>query len=209
MSTPAHEPDQLEFAVRADRRAVVLFDGVPEPRGTVLDNATSRLVFPATAAVLDADEVVIWVPEERDDALQILVSPFEIDGRTEAAADRWRIYHGKEPSTRWLAGEPIALRLGPMVVAGDDVDLSNPLAAAEPALCKRFNAEPARLGALASAFDPRSTGSCVLVGVDAMGIDLRTRFDIVRVPFGERITDADAAGERIAELLERHAGDAA
>lgn len=200
---------QLEFAVRADRRAVLMLDGVPTARPTVLDNAVSRFVFPAPPSVLEADEVIIFIPEERDDALQVLVSPFEIDGNTEPAADRWRIYHGSEPDARWLAAEPIGIRLGPMVVGGDEVDLTNLLAGDEPRLCKRFNAEPAKLGALAHAFDPRSHGSCVLVGVDHLGIDLRTRFDIVRIPFGRVVSDPAEAEHRIEDLLHRHAGDAA
>ncbi|MEM9167789.1 MAG: hypothetical protein AAGB48_12300 [Planctomycetota bacterium] len=201
----AGDAQQLEFAVRADRRAVILFDGTPESRGTVLDNAASRLVFPAPSHGLHAEEVVVCIPEERDDALQILVSPFEINGRTEAAADRWRIYHGDEPDSHWFAAEPIGLRLGPMVVSGTDLDLSNPLAHDEPALCKRFNARPAELGRLAHAFHPRSTGSCVLVGIDPLGIDLRTRFEVVRVPFGERIGRSEPAADRIERLLEEHA----
>lgn len=202
-------PRQLEFALRADRRAVVLVDGTPYERKTVLDNEQSRFVLPVPPVALDADEVVIWIPEERDDALQVLVSPFEIDGMTEAAADRWRIYHGQEPDAHWAAAEPIGVRLGPMVAGGDEIDLANHLATAEPRLCKTFNAEPAKIGALAHAFDPRAHGVCTLVGVDQLGLDIRSRWDIVRVPFGEPIDDADAAESRIRDLLDRHAGDAA
>lgn len=200
---------EFEFALRADRRAVVLVDGTPYERRTVLDNHASRFVLPLPSAALDGDEVVIWIPEERDDALQVLVSPFEIDGNTEAAADRWRIYHGREPDAHWVAAEPIAVRLGPMVSGGDEVDLSNRLADAEPALCKAFNTEPARLGTLAHAFDPRAHGVCTLVGVDHLGLDIRSRWDIVRVPFGGVIREPDEARSRIRELLDRHAGDAA
>ncbi len=206
MATPASD---LEFALRADRRAVVMIDGTPYERRTVLDNTVSRFVLPVPTVALDADEVVIHIPEERDDSLQVLVSPFEIDGNTEAAADRWRIYHGDEPDTHWVAAEPIGVRLGPMVAAGDEIDLTNILAEHEPRLCKRFNASPARIGALAHKFDIRAHGVCTLVGVDHLGLDIRSRWDIVRVPFGEAITDAAQAERRIADLLDTHAGDAA
>lgn len=206
MNSPAAD---LEFAVRADRRAVLMIDGTPYERKTVLDNRLSRFVFPVPTLALDADEVVIHIPEERDDSLQVLVSPFEIDGNTEAAADRWRIYHGSEPDAHWVAAEPIGLRMGPMVAGGDEVDLANRLADDEPRLCKRFNAEPARIGALAHRFDMRAHGVCTLVGVDHLGLDIRSRWDIVRVPFGEPITDAAQAEQRIEDLLDTHAGDAA
>ncbi len=199
----------LEFAVRADRRAVVMIDGTPYERKTVLDNRVSRFVLPVPTVALDADEVVIHIPEEREDSLQVLVSPFEIDGNTEAAADRWRIYHGSEPDAHWVAGEPIGLRLGLMIAGGDEIDLANVLADDEPRLCKRFNAQPAKLGTLAHSFDVRAHGVCTLVGVDHLGIDIRSRWDIVRVPFGEPIIDPDQAERRIAELLDTHAGDAA
>ncbi|MEL6496960.1 MAG: hypothetical protein AAF937_10355 [Planctomycetota bacterium] len=206
MPTPASD---LEFALRADRRAVLLIDGTPYERRTVLDNQISRFVLPVPAVALDADEVVIHIPEEREDSLQVLVSPFEIDGNTEAAADRWRIYHGDEPDTHWVAAEPIGVRLGPMVAGGDEIDLTNRLAGDEPRLCKRFNADPSGVGKLAHSFDVRAHGVCTLVGVDQLGLDIRSRWDIIRVPFGEAITDPNEAEGRIADLLETHDGDAA
>ncbi|MEM1072772.1 MAG: hypothetical protein AAFR76_14670 [Planctomycetota bacterium] len=206
MPTPASD---LEFALRADRRAVLMIDGTPYERKTVLDNAVSRFVLPVPTVALDADEVVIHIPEERDDSLQVLVSPFEIDGNLEAAADRWRIYHGEEPDAHWVAAEPIGVRLGPMVAGGDEIDLTNVLADDEPRLCKKFNADPAKVGALAHSFDVRAHGVCTLVGVDQLGLDIRSRWDIVRVPFGEAITDAGEAERRIDDLLDTHAGDAA
>lgn len=206
MPTPAAD---LEFALRADRRAVVMIDGTPYERKTVLDNAVSRLVLPVPTVALDADEVVIHIPEEREDSLQVLVSPFEIDGNIEAAADRWRIYHGDEPDAHWVAAEPIGVRLGPMVAGGDEINLTNALADHEPRLCKRFNAQPARIGALAHRYDIRAHGVCTLVGVDHLGLDIRSRWDIVRVPFGEPITNAEDAERRIQHLLDTHAGDAA
>ncbi|MEL6796886.1 MAG: hypothetical protein AAFO89_08685, partial [Planctomycetota bacterium] len=180
MPTPASD---LEFALRADRRAVLMIDGTPYERKTVLDNAVSRFVLPVPTVALDADEVVIHIPEERDDSLQVLVSPFEIDGHLEAAADRWRIYHGEEPDAHWVAAEPIGVRLGPMVAGGDEIDLTNVLAGDEPRLCKKFNADPGKIGALAHSFDVRAHGVCTLVGVDQLGLDIRSRWDIVRVPF--------------------------
>jgi hypothetical protein len=199
----------LEFALRADRRAVLMTDGVPLARRTVIDPVSSRLVLPVPSSALAAEDAVIWIPEERDDAVQVLVSFDEIDGRSEPAADRWRIYHGREPDAHWIAAGALGVRLGPIVADGDELDLSNPLAEAEARLCKRFNASPGELGRLAHAFDRRAHGACTLVGVDYLGLDLRTRFDIVRVPFGEPLRDPDAAERRITELLDRHAGDAA
>ena len=80
-------------------------------------------------------------------------------------------------------------------------DASNALAADEPRLCKKYNTDHELLGQAARTMDPRSKGEGVLVGVDPMGFDIRTRFDIVRVPFGERLTDAEIADAKVQNLL--------
>jgi len=196
------ELTELEIALRSDRHAALLCDDTPTPVRTVIDNATGRLVFPAGSFAFEAEQTVLWVPEERSDAMQVLVMLEEIDGSICEAADRWRIYHGGVTEPCWAQAEIVAVRFGPIVADGDEVDLRNPVAADEPGLCKRYNADHESLGRLAHAFDPRSTGPGTLVGVDGLGIDIRTAFDIIRVPFGQRQSTGEGAGEGIDRLIE-------
>ena len=188
--------------MRSERHAALICDDSPTPVRTVIDNASGRLVFPVGSYAFEAEQTVLWVPEERNDAMQVLVTLEEIDGSICESADRWRIYHGDVTEPYWAQAEIIAVRFGPIVADGDEIDLSNPIAADEPGLCKRYNADRESLGRLAHAFDPRSSGPGTLVGVDALGIDIRTAYDIIRVPFGERQSTGEGAGRHIDRLIE-------
>ena len=148
-----------------------------------------------------SEEIVLWLPEERNDAMQILVMLEEIDGDRSASADRWRIYHGSPGQSHWVNASLLAVRFGSIVADAEQLDLTNALASSEPRLCKKYNADHDLLGRAARTMDPRSSGEGVLVGVDPMGFDIRTRFDIVRVPFGERLIDAEQADVRVHNLL--------
>jgi len=201
-----HEHTELELAIRSERHAVLVGDSVPLEVKTVLDNTTGHFVFPVNAFALDAQESVLWLPEERNTAMQILVDLTEIDGSNSEPADRWRIYHGEPTDNNWVSAAPQAVRFGALIADGSDIELANPLARDEPKLCKEFNTDRGRLGRLAAEVDPRSKGEGLLVGVDPMGIDIQTRFDIVRLPFGERVVVGAEASRHIHNLLDELAG---
>lgn len=196
-----HELNELELAIRSERHAALASDGVPYTVKTVLDNDTGAFVFPVESSALGGEESVLWIPEERNDAMQILVMLEEIDGERSASADRWRIYHGSPAQSQWVSAAVLAVRFGMMVADAEQIELTNALAADEPRLCKKYNADHELLGQAARTMDPRSKGEGVLVGVDPMGFDIRTRFDIVRVPFGERLADAEKADAKVQNLL--------
>lgn len=196
-----HELNELELAIRSERHATLACDGVPFTVTTVIDNESGAFVFPVESAALRGEEVVLWLPEERNDAMQILVMLEEIDGDRSASADRWRIYHGSPGQSHWVSASLLAVRFGSMVADADQLDLTNALAPSEPRLCKKYNADHDLLGRAARTMDPRTSGEGVLVGVDPMGFDIRTRFDIVRVPFGERLVDAEKADAKVHNLL--------
>ena len=196
-----HELNELELAIRSERHATLSSDGVPFAVTTVIDNDSGAFVFPVASTALRGEEVVLWLPEERNDAMQILVMLEEIDGDLSASADRWRIYHGSPGQIHWVNATLMAVRFGSMVADAEQIDLTNALAADEPRLCKKYNADHELLGRAARTMDPRAKGEGVLVGVDPMGFDIRTRFDIVRVPFGERLVDAEKADAKVQNLL--------
>jgi len=196
-----HELNELELAIRSERHATLACDGIPFTVRTVIDNESGTFVFPVESSALGGEEVVLWLPEERNDAMQVLVMLDEIDGELSASADRWRIYHGSPGQSHWVSASLLAVRFGTMVADAEQIDLTNPLAPDEPRLCKKYNTDHDLLGTAARTMDPRATGEGVLVGVDPMGFDIRTRFDIVRVPFGERLVDAEKADARVHNLL--------
>ena len=61
------------------------------------------LVAPVMVAMLRALDVVVFLPEEDDAAMQLQVTLEEIEDKGEHAAlcDRWRIYHGEPEDVRW------------------------------------------------------------------------------------------------------------
>lgn len=186
--------------LRASRAGVLMAGERVFPVRFVID-ADGRLVAPLEREAVDADGHTLFVPEESDEALQLLVRPEELGGGA-AAAECWRAYHGTPRSTRWFAMRVESGRLGADVVDGGEITLRNPLAATEPALCRRANAD---LGALRRAV-LRMTGVDVpeplCVGADDHGLDVRARFGIVRLGFERRVMSTDEAMRVIEGMLE-------
>jgi hypothetical protein len=80
--------------------------------------------------------------------------------------------------------------------------IPNPLAAEEPAICRRVNEigiEDLRRVVMAQnqieMDDPR------LVGVDPFGLDVRGRFEITRIAFDAEMTPSEDATEAVTEFL--------
>ena len=163
-----------------------------------------RLIAPVMVAVLHAAETVIHVPVADQTAMELLVcmTEFEEEGPEGALADRWRIYHGEPEDVRWASMTIDLARFHGMVIDGEALEAPNPLAALEPSLCGEVNRE--HLDALRStlsahldieAEDPR------MVGLDPRGIDIRARFDVVRLPFDQILDDPETAREVVLGLL--------
>jgi len=151
----------------------------------VLDPATGRIVINAMIAMLDAVETVLFIPEERDGAMELLLTlePIEQHSHGEALADRWRIYHGEPEDMHWAVGVIDAVRHEGFVIDGEALMQPNALADHEARLCKLLNeAGSSRLSAMAFARADRKVESPVAVGVDELGVDLRAAFEVVRLP---------------------------
>lgn len=152
-----------------------------------------RLVMPMMVAMLKATETVLHVPVADETAMELLVNPIEFDeqGSEGGLADRWRIYHGDPPDVHWAVMSIDLARFHGMVIDGEALEQPNPFASQEPRLCGELNRE--HIGAIRQMLvreldvetdDPR------VVGVDPRGIDVRARFDVVRLVF-DRVLDED------------------
>lgn len=193
-------PDALRH-LRSHAAGALHFDDLILKRAVALDPSTGDPVTPVPPAVLAAEHVVLHLPEESDDALQLLVHPIELNPDTDAACDRWRIYHGQPRDPRWARLEIQSGRLGPAVFDADDLRRPNPLRDAEPRLCSLLNADQAALSALCvretrvTPTDPRA------VGVDPDGLDIRARFGIIRIDL-DPPADAATIESRLRSLLQ-------
>lgn len=146
-----------------------------------------RLVAPVMVATLQTADTVLMIPDETAPTLELLLSlePFDEDGPHGALADRWRIYHGEEEDINWaLFGIDMA-RMSGMIIDGDALLRCNLLQEDEPALCRAMN----ELGTnvirkLCSKKLGVEAEEPLVVGVDPMGVDIRARFEVLRIPFG-------------------------
>lgn len=186
--------DAAEF-LATYREGVLFADGIPVPRRFISDPASGRLLLPVPPEVVGAAEHVLHVPEESHDALALMVSAERIDPDSLPACDRFLAYHGPPEDARWIACTIDAAKWGGIVLDGPLLQKPNPLADAEPRLCKRANTDRTLLAAAMRRSRGLSITEPVCVGVDPGGLHVRAAFGVVRVRFSRpAVAEADAAG---------------
>ncbi|MSR18793.1 MAG: hypothetical protein EXS00_06465 [Phycisphaerales bacterium] len=169
--------------MRGHLRGFLRFDGERCPL-KVVASPQGPLVAPVMVAMITSTDVVLELPDDGDDHLHLMVSLEQFAERGEDAAlcDRWRIYHGKPEDVNWARLHIDAARFRGMYIDGSTLMRPNPWAGSESAACRTANALPKT--ALAASVE-RLTGfdveDPVVVGADPGGIDVRRRFDVVRV----------------------------
>jgi hypothetical protein len=142
------------------------------------------LVMPAMVAMLRSLDTTLYLPDEEESSMHLHVSlqEFQEAGPQAALCDRWRIYHGDPPDVRWGLLTVDAARYDGLFIDGEALHRANPLAAIEPALCKRLNTE--RTNDIRAACRIRNEiviEAPKVVGVDPYGFDVRGAFDIIRL----------------------------
>jgi hypothetical protein len=196
-------------ALRAHTGGDLRFDEHVRPIEYVIDPRSGRLVAPLMVAMIRAGDTVLFIPGMREGAMevQVTIEPFEERGPDGACADRWRIHHGDPPDVRWGMLSIDAARHDGCVVDGEALQRPNPLADAEARLCKWLNTERRfALPALCRRFaDIEVADDALVVAIDPIGLDVRARFDVVRVPAPrEMATEADA--RQVIEAMIAEAG---
>ncbi len=186
---------------------LIIADDRPLRRSYVLDPATGCPVIPLAADGPDAltdeetESLVFLIPDEADGSLQLLCSVADLDPRTHEAADRHLIYHGPSHERRWALLRVESAKIGPRIFDPQLFIAPNPLRSAEPALCKWANARKDALRTLATARIGAGADLSLMVGIDPLGIDVRTRFGPARIEFDEPAMDRAAAEARMQALL--------
>ncbi|MDG2095467.1 MAG: DUF2470 domain-containing protein [Phycisphaerales bacterium] len=163
-----------------------------------------RLVVPVMVAMLQATEMVVHVPRADETAMELLVSPLELDedGPEGGLADRWRIYHGDPPDVHWASLTVDLARFHGMVMDGEAIQQPNPFAPLEPAICGELNRDHVEKvrAALVKTLDV-DTEEPRVVGVDPRGIDVRARFDVVRLAFDHVLDEGDDIRSTVIDLI--------
>jgi len=187
--------------LRGNTTGVLRFDERVQPVHYVFD-AEGHLVLPASPIMLEAENPVLFIPDEGTDAMEVLVTLQPIDDET-AEADRWRIYHGERDMAHLARAWIETAKMYGRVFDGDGITGPNPMAPIEARTCSHVNRErrddlrrlvAARLDLDLS--DPR------LVGIDPDGLDVRARFGIVRLPLEDLPADPEEAAARVEALLD-------
>ncbi len=180
------------------------FDENYVPWKFVVDPADGRLCGPVMVAALLASQHVLHLPEETDDpsAMRVLLSPEQLDDDP-PIADRWSIYHGEPEDVRWAAFWIDFAKWDGYVTDGDALMGAHPFAGEEAGLVRELNGDVERLRRLCeSVGGVRDVAEPLAVGVDSLGVDVRARFDIVRLAFDEAAGTAEEARARIVGLGE-------
>ena len=175
--------EAYEF-LRAHLMGRIRFDGdrvdikvAPTPSG--------HLVASVMVSMLRSVDVVLELPDDGDDSLelQVTLEQIEENGPDGALCDRWCIYHGEAPDVRWARIQIDAARYKGYFVDGQALMRENPFAAQEGALCKELNAHCR--DAVMRAAEATGTHRLIdpkVVGVDPWGIDARGQIGVARIP---------------------------
>ncbi|MGP1347138.1 MAG: hypothetical protein ACTS3F_10805 [Phycisphaerales bacterium] len=206
----ATESMALDHAIRvlaACREGTLRFAEHHVPIKFIAANADGRLIASVPVATFFSSEHTLFVPEESDEALQLLLTVEQTEESHDT--DRWLAHHlnpelglDQPDHTKWAACWIDSARHGPWVFDGDPFMHPNPIAADEPRLCKALNADPDRLRAIATRAASTDIDNPVCVGVDQHGLLIRAKYGVIRAAFDEPATDAPGA-ERAIEQLSR------
>ncbi|MEO1128726.1 MAG: hypothetical protein AAFX05_03345 [Planctomycetota bacterium] len=189
----------LQF-LAGEREGILAFDDNHIPIKFITDNETGRLIAPVPVATFFSGEHVLFVPDESDDALQLLISPQEIE--ESAMTDRWLAYHVEAEHVRWADIYIDSARHGPWVFDGDALTTPNPLRADESRLVKRINEHTQALADLCQAAMEMDVEDPVCVGIVPHGIYVRARFGIIMIAFETTCETAEQVEHVIESLLD-------
>lgn len=158
------------------------------------------LVLPVPAGTLREESWTLVVPEETDDAMQLLLTPMLIDA-THPGIDRWSAYHGRSGDNTWVTARIESAKLGADVIDGSEIDLNNPIAGDERSLCALVNRNHeglVRACQRRAGVEPQEPR---VVGIDAWGLDVRARFGMLRLEFEREATTRELAESAISDLV--------
>ena len=199
----ANFPEAALLALRRWTRGDLRHDELTTPiRFAIAPDG--RLIAAVDADMLAAGDCALSIPDETEPQLELSVTllGFEAVGGAESNSDRWKIYHGTPPHGKWALLDIDMARFRGAILDGDCLQQTNPLAGTEPRLCGLLNREHldkvhATLRSVlgVEAEDPR------VVGLDPLGLDIRNRFDVVRLEFPEPITDPALAEQTVLAFI--------
>ena len=201
------ETDHQDAIQRATRllkghtQGTLLADSAPyDSVRYIVDPRTGSLVLTVEEATLDSEDVVLVIPEDRFDA-PMRVSLDLSTAIDEEPCDRFLAYHLHQPCSIWARGKINFAKLESGEVVGtDELETPNPLIDALAGLCKKLNSDRKALGEVCKLLTKAKVDEPLAVGIDPIGMDVRTKFGVLRVEFPSPVEDATQAEDVIAAL---------
>jgi hypothetical protein len=187
--------------LRSHTTGTLLCDGTPTPVLYIIDPNDGALIMCVDQDMLDTDDCVLVIPEDRFDA-PMRVNLTLIEEPESHSSDRYLAYHARQDRGVWTRGKIGFAKIDSGGVAdGDALMTPNPFHAELSHLCKRLNADTNALRELCSLLAHARIEYPTAVGVDEEGFDARAEFGVVRVQWPAPVSDASACENVIASLL--------
>lgn len=207
MDAPA--PREVVERIRRCPVGVAVADDERHEAPIVIDGRNGRIILNLPRSAVDAEQLVLHLPDEREDAVQVLLEAHPTDPESDAACDRWLAFHLRPRGSAWASCTVLAARAQGAVVDGDALSLENPLFEAEPAMVRVFNADREALARALESLGEESLIEPLVVGVDPAGVHVRTRTGVRRVALKPTIDDPALALARARQLVDaRESGGA-
>ncbi|QYK47000.1 MAG: hypothetical protein KF838_09405 [Phycisphaeraceae bacterium] len=190
--------------LRAHRSGVLLTADGPRPCPTAIDPIGGSLIAPLADPETELESATLFIPEESNDALQVLILPALSAPAGDTDSDRYRAAHGAPDPIRLFRLKIDGARLGSRVVDGPDIDLRDPFASESASLRRAMNADRPALGKAVSylglSLGLRPGENPVVIAVDPEGVDLRGPLGVARFTF-ERCASSAEELRRFASVL--------
>lgn len=204
----ADQPSQTDPAasraldlLRSSTTATLICDSIPTTVEYLLDPAGGGLILCADHSMLDAEDCVLAVPEDRFDCpLRVSLSLSQEPEGT--STDRYFAYHLSQNRPIWTRGTIEFAKID----SGEVIDgraLMQPCVLRDeiPRLCRLLNNDQHALGELCLLLTKARVEDPVAVGVDDRGCDVRCAFGVLRVPWPSPVTEAETCEHVIAALI--------
>ncbi|MFT5423387.1 MAG: hypothetical protein ACI89L_001164 [Phycisphaerales bacterium] len=210
MTTPTPTgpaPDEIQTLLsllRAHAAGILRCDETPEPIRFVYSRQDQGVILPLEPRLLDSDQFLLCLPDDSFDlSVRALLHVVALNDEREIDRDRHMAYHGSTTEGVWVLGRiEHAHSASGLVIDGELLTEPGSLAADEPRLCKRLNADRAALADAIELFAGVRIAEPLAVGVDPHGFDVRARHGIVRVAFPSPCTNGDTAARVISTMIE-------
>lgn len=169
------------------------------PTDFVIDGRDGSVVYPC--AEDEADGPVLAVPHDGFDEMMLLLDSVVFEPRFDEVKDRHQAYHGDAGSVVWFKARVDSVKWKGAVFDGEALLAENPLRPDEPAIVRTLNADRGRLCEVTRLLTGVKPEQGVCVGVDPIGMDVRTRVGVIRVEWPREIESIEQAHAVVGALL--------